>query len=348
MNAMAPPVPDDHPTNQPDEATRHLHVGNPAGAASDAGLVHRYLAYLEGPRRASPHTVRAYTSDLEDLLAFCDRLGKRLADVDHKTLRSYLANLETRGLARTSIRRRASCVRRFYRFCEREGLVASNPAELLVLPKGRSRLPKVLKAAEVGRILSLAEERTGAEEPKPEAWRDLALVEVLYDAGLRAGEACALKEEDLDLTRGWLRVVQGKGGRDRVVPLADPAVIAITAYLAHGREGLAARNSKGAATPERSGGAASGTLFLNALGRPMTTRDVRRVVAKLGVVALDGRPLWPHLLRHSFATHLLEGGADLRSVQELLGHADVGSTQVYTHVTSERLRSVYDQTHPRA
>jgi integrase/recombinase XerC len=165
----------------------------------------------------------------------------------------------------------------------------------------------------------------------------MALVEVLYDAGLRAGEACALRRGDVDLDKGWLRVVQGKGRRDRVVPLADPATVAIRAYLTHGRAEIAARS----ATP-------SDTLFLNRRGRPMSTRDVRRVVHKLGVAALDGRPAWPHLLRHSFATHLLEGGADLRSVQELLGHADVGSTQVYTHVTSERLRSVYDATHPRA
>ena len=332
-------------THQLDPESRHEHVGNPS--AEDAGLVHRYLSYLEGPRRASPHTVRAYGSDLHDLLGFCTRLGRRLADVDHPALRSYLANLETRGLSRTSIKRRASVVRRFYRFCQREGLVAANPAELLVLPKGRSRLPRVLKTAEVGRVLGLAEERTAPPaaggQAKPEAWRDLALVEVLYDAGLRAGEACALQQRDVDLEKGWIRVVQGKGRRDRVVPLADPAVVAVTAYLAHGRPGLAERRSAAdrAAAPAE-------TLFLNSRGRPMTTRDVRRVVHKLGVDALDGRPAWPHLLRHSFATHLLEGGADLRSVQELLGHADVGSTQVYTHVTSERLRSVYDATHPRA
>jgi integrase/recombinase XerC len=328
--------------DHPDRGTRPLPVGNPSDEAEDAALVHRYLSYLEGPRRASPHTVRAYTADLTDLLSFCGRLGRRLRDVDHKTLRTYLANLETRGLARVSIKRRASVVRRFYRFCQREGLVEANPAELLVLPKGRSRLPKVLKTSDVGRVLSYAEARTSegpdGAPPAPEAWRDMALVEVLYDAGLRAGEACGLEPGDLDLEKGWLRVVQGKGGRDRVVPLADPAVVAITAYLAHGRRALGQRNSSGGAK----------TVFLNTRGRPMTTRDVRRVIHRLGVAALDGRPMWPHLLRHSFATHLLEGGADLRSVQELLGHADVGSTQVYTHVTSERLRAVYDATHPRA
>jgi site-specific recombinase XerD len=303
----------------------------------DEALVERYISYLEGPRRASPHTVKAYRSDLKDLLGFCERLGRRLASVDHPTLRTYLANLETRGLSRTSIKRRASVVRRFYRFCERESLVGSNPAELLVLPKGRQRLPKVLKQAEVGRVLSLAEDRTRVSEPAPESWRDLALGEVLYDAGLRAGEACALRSQDVDLGKGWIRVEQGKGRRDRVVPLADAAVVAIRAYVAQGRAPLAAR-----------GNGEADALFLNARGRRMTTRDVRRVVHRLGITALDGRPMWPHLLRHSFATHLLEGGADLRSVQELLGHADVGSTQVYTHVTSERLRAVYDATHPRA
>lgn len=300
-------------------------------------MVERYLSYMEGPRRASPHTVDAYRSDLEDLLVFLERLSKPLADVDHSTLRSYLANLDTRGLARATIKRRASVVRRFYRFCEREGFVSSNPAELLALPKGRQRLPRVLKQVEVGRVLDHATERTEVEAPPPEAWRDLAILEVLYDAGLRAGEACSLRLSDVDLEKGWIRVEQGKGGRDRVVPLADPAIVAIRAYVVHGRERL----------HERGDGTAK-TLFLNALGRPMTTRDVRRVVARVGAAALDGRPMWPHLLRHSFATHLLEGGADIRSVQELLGHADVGSTQIYTHVTSERLRTVYDATHPRA
>jgi site-specific recombinase XerD len=306
---------------------------------SDRALVERYLAYLEGPRQASPHTVAAYRNDLTDFLSFLERLERPVANVDHVTLRGYLANLETRGLQRTSIRRRASVVRRFYRFCEREGVVDANPAELLVLPKGDSRLPRVLKSVDVGRMIGHAEEQTATPEPPaPEAWRDLALVEVLYDAGLRAGEACALREEDLDLARGWLRVEQGKGRRDRVVPLADAACVAIESYLARARPALAKRNASGEA----------GTVFLNGRGRTMTTRDVRRIVQRLGLAALDGRPIWPHLLRHSFATHLLEGGADLRSVQELLGHADVGSTQIYTHVTSERLRAVYDATHPRA
>lgn len=301
-------------------------------------LVDRYLAYLEGPRRASPHTVAAYRNDLTDFVGFLAKLGVDVRSVDHKTLRTYLANLETRGLQRTSMRRRASVIRRFYRFCEREGIVNGNPAELLTLPKGRSRLPKVLKQVEVGRVLSHAEAAIEARDPTPEAWRDLALVEVLYDAGLRAGEACALRSQELDLARGWLRVEQGKGGRDRVVPLADPAVMAIEAYLERGWPALAARNKQGAPAE----------VFLNGRGRTMTTRDVRRVIARLGLASLEGRPIWPHLLRHSFATHLLEGGADLRSVQELLGHADVGSTQIYTHVTSERLRAVYDATHPRA
>jgi site-specific recombinase XerD len=301
-------------------------------------LVDRYIAYMAGPRRASAHTVDAYRRDLDDFCRFLERLGRDASEVDHRTLRTYLANLETRGLARSSIRRRASVIRRFYRFCEREGVVTGNPAELLTLPKARSRLPRVLKRGEVGRMLASASERVEGGEVPAEAWRDLALVELLYDAGLRAGEACALQTGDVDTAEGWLRVEQGKGRRDRVVPLADAAAVAITAYLRHGRPALARRS----ASPD------PGTVFLNGRGRTMTTRDVRCVVARLGTSTLDGRPVWPHLLRHSFATHLLEGGADLRSVQELLGHADVGSTQIYTHVTSDRLRAVYDASHPRA
>ncbi len=298
-----------------------------------------YLAYLEGPRRASPHTVAAYRNDLTDYLRFLERLDRDVATVDHKMLRTYLANLETRGLRRTSIRRRATAVRSFYRFLHREGVVTSNPATLLSLPKAQPRLPRVLKPVEVGRMLDAADRRTAAQEPTPESWRDLALLELLYDSGLRVGEACGLRLEDLDLAAGWVRVEQGKGGRDRVIPLAEPAVTAIDAYLDHGRAALLTR------APAQT--SPSPVLFVNGRGRPMTTRDARRVISRLGGV-LDGRPIWPHLLRHSFATHLLEGGADLRSVQELLGHVDIGSTQVYTHVTRERLRSVYDSTHPRA
>lgn len=303
----------------------------------DAGaLRERFLAYLAGPRRASGHTVTAYRADLSDFCAFCDRLDRDLDALDHRELRTYLANLETRGFARSTIRRRASAVRSFYRFLHREGIVDRNPADLLSLPRSGSRLPKVLKPVEVGRMVEGVGERTRTDErPQPEAWRDLALVELLYDAGLRAGEACALRVGDVDLRDGWVRVEQGKGGRDRVLPLAEPAAIAIRAYLERGRGELAARAETD-----------PGTLFLNRRGKGMTTRDVRRVMEKLGRAV--GRPVWPHLLRHSFATHLLEGGADLRSVQELLGHVDVGSTQVYTHVSSERLRSVYDATHPRA
>lgn len=306
--------------------------------------VERYLAYLAGPRRASAHTVDAYQCDLEDFVAFCDRLGRHPFDVDHSTLRRYLANLDTRGLARASVRRRGAAVRGFYRYLHREGHVSANPAELLSLPKAASRLPRVLRPVEVGHLLGAAQRRTEARSrqgdrraPPPEAWRDLALVELLYDAGLRAGEACALRLDEVDFRGGWIRVEQGKGGRDRVLPLAEPAAVALRAWIDRGRSELLGR-----------GPAPTDRVFVNARGRPMTTRDVRRVLERLGRQGLPGRPVWPHLLRHSFATHLLEGGADLRSVQELLGHVDVTSTQVYTHVTAERMRAVYDATHPRA
>lgn len=300
----------------------------------------RYIAYLEGARQASPHTLAAYRGDLTDFAAYLGRLDRKVEEVDHRCLRAYLAHLETRRLSRTSIRRRATAIRGLYRFLHREGVVESNPADLLSLPRAKARLPRPLKSAEVGRLLAAAEGPTDGERPRPEQWRDLALCELLYDAGLRAGEVCVLEIDDVDLEDGWVRVEQGKGRRDRVVPLADVAVVAIRAYLERGRPALLDRG--------RGREDVAGVVFLNARGRPMTTRDLRRVVARLGGAALDERPVWPHLLRHSFATHLLEGGADLRSVQELLGHADVESTRVYTHVTRERLRNVYDATHPRA
>ncbi|HVL79967.1 MAG TPA: tyrosine recombinase [Actinomycetota bacterium] len=304
----------------------------------DREAVQDYLRYLEGPRRASAHTVTAYRNDLDDLLGFCERRGTPLREVDHRVLRSWLASLEIRGLSRSTVRRRAAAARGLFRHMQRNGQVTSNPAELLSLPKAKTRLPRVLRQGEVGAILEHTEERVGGGgPPPPEAWRDLALVELLYDAGLRAGEACALDVDDVDLDSGWVRVEHGKGNRTRVVPLAAPASSALQAYLRHGRTDLASR-----------GTAPGAAVFLNARGKRMTTRDVRRVLERLGNAALGSRPVWPHLLRHSFATHLLEGGADLRSVQELLGHADVGSTQVYTHVSAERLRSVYDASHPRA
>lgn len=298
-------------------------------------LAGRFAAYLAGPRRASSHTVDAYRRDLADFAGFLARLGMGVTEVDHKVLRRYLAHLDTRGLARSSIRRRIAALRSFYRWLLREGVVQANPADLVSSPKPVRTLPRVLRQADVGALFDTLGARTA--DATPESWRDLALLELLYDAGLRAGEACALRIGDLDLRDGWLRVEHGKGDRTRVLPLAAPAAIAVTAYLEHGRAALAVRSDD-----------AADMLFLNGRGRPMSTRDVRRVIARAGRAGLGARPVWPHLLRHSFATHLLEGGADLRSVQELLGHVDVGSTQVYTHVTRDRLRAVYDRTHPRA
>jgi site-specific recombinase XerD len=306
-------------------------------AVETAAAIDSYLEHLAGPRKASPHTVTAYRSDLADFQSFLSASARSLEDADHRLLRRYLANLDTRGLARTSIRRRAAAVRGLYRYLERQEVLSSSPAELLSLPKPRPRLPRVLKQVEVGRLLASAERRRERDLAQPQGWRDLALVELLYDAGLRAGEACALRLDDVDFGQGWIRIEQGKGGRDRVLPLAEPAAVALRGYLRHGRARLLAK-----------GDGRAREVFLNGRGRAMSTRDVRRVLERLGPAVPGSRPAWPHLLRHSFATHLLEGGADLRSVQELLGHVDVGSTQVYTHVTRDRLRAVYDRTHPRA
>lgn len=297
-------------------------------------LCERWVVYLEGVRRLSPHTVVAYRSDVEDFQRFCEGRGCPLEEVGHRDVRAYLADLEARGFAKSSIRRRAIAVRRFYRFLGREGVVSRNPGDLLSLPRWRPCLPVPLKGDEIERLLSDAEDRCLSEPSDPTAWRDFAIVELLYDAGLRASELCGLRPEDIDFQGRWMRVEQGKGGRDRVLPLAEPSRIALRAYLERGRDGLVARAESD-----------PGTVFVNTRGKTMTNRDVRRVVK--GFAETIGRDVWPHLLRHTFATHLMEGGADLCSVQELLGHADIESTQIYTHVTTERLRAVYDATHPR-
>jgi integrase/recombinase XerC len=250
-------------------------------------------------------------------------------------LRRYLAYLTTRGMARPTIARKAAALRAFFGWLRRKGLVASDPTRNLRTPKGDRRLPRVPKAAEVAVLLDEAEAAAPAGEgvEAAVALRDAAILEVLYGAGLRISELCGLGPSDVDF-RGGLVTVLGKRSKIRRVPLAEVAIAAIRAYLDTGREIL----TTPASPPD--------ALFLNRRGRRLTPRDARRILERrlLG----DGRAISPHSLRHAYATHLLEGGADLRAVQELLGHADVATTQLYTHLTKDRLRAVYNATHPRA
>ncbi|MHB8671645.1 MAG: tyrosine-type recombinase/integrase, partial [Acidimicrobiales bacterium] len=259
------------------------------------------------------------------------------------TLRRYLAYLATRRYARRSISRKAAALRKYFSWLRRRGHLEVDPARGLSAPKGDARLPHVLTPPELEALLSAeaappgrAGGPGGRRAPNPAldvavSYRDVAVAEVLYGSGLRVAELCGLRPEDLDLRRREVRV-WGKGSKQRVVPLSRPAVRALRAWLSPaGRPVLAGSESP----PD--------AVFLNRWGRRLSPRDTRRILDRRAL-----SPTHPHALRHTFATHLLDGGADLRVVQELLGHADLGTTQLYTHVSKERLRAVYDATHPRA
>ncbi|MGH2663303.1 MAG: tyrosine recombinase XerC [Actinomycetota bacterium] len=293
----------------------------------DGSLIERFLRHLELERHLSPNTVAAYRGDLRSLAEFLERGGTDLSTATHGQLRRWLAHLATRGFARSSIARRAASVRSLYRFLVRRGTVERNPASLLSAPKVPGRLPGVLKSTEAASLVAA---------PAGDAWsvRDRAILELLYASGIRVSELCGLDLGDVDLERGRLRVL-GKGGKEREVPIGDPAADAVQAFLKRRGETLKP-------------GPATNALFLNHRGRRLTSRDTRAVVEKYRGAVLAGRRVSPHTLRHSFATHLMEGGADIRSVQELLGHASLGTTQRYTHVSRGRLFGAYRRSHPRA
>jgi len=283
--------------------------------------VEAYLGRLGAERGLSGHTIAAYRRDLARFFDFADRFGKRsITGVDRLVVRRFVAQLSTRGYARRSIARTVSAVRTFFTDAARRGLVESNPASGVGTPKLAKRLPRSLPSGSLGRLLDDLPAETPIEV------RDRALLEVLYGTGLRVSEAASLDVEDVratDLVR-----VRGKGSVDRTVPFAGSARRAVDYYLGRGRPGL---------TTDHSGGA----LWLGARGGRLGDRGIRRAVrARVGT--------FPHALRHSFATHLLEGGADLRAVQELLGHVELATTETYTAVSRQHLKATYDRSHPRA
>jgi site-specific recombinase XerD len=287
-------------------------------------------AFCASLTSVSEATRRAYRSDLEAFLVWCERAeltGPSM--VTRTTLRRYIGSLATRNYARRSIARKASALRRYFGWAVRTGLVGTDPSVGLSAPGGTGRLPRVLRDDELTAVLD-DPPGTTANDPPAIRSRDDAVLELLYGSGLRVSELCGLRPDDIDMDRRRV-LVWGKGSKQRVVPLSDPACEALHQWLGHGRRILATAESPADA------------VFLNQKGRRLGPRDVRRL--------LDRRapsPTHPHALRHTFATHLLDGGADLRAVQELLGHADLSTTQHYTHVSKQRLRSVLDATHPRA
>ena len=282
---------------------------------------------------AAPNTVSAYRRDVEQFVAWAERAGMQgPGSVTPLLLRRYLASLATRRLQRRTIARKAAAVRRYFAWARRRGLIEADPARRLSAPRGDARLPRVLKERELEALLDGDGNGGHRDGPAdgPVELRDRAVLELLYGSGLRVSELCDLRPGDLDLRRARV-TVWGKGSKQRVLPLSEPSVDAVRAWLAGGRSALTTEQSP------------ADRVFLNRRGHALTPRDVRRILDHRSPV-----PTHPHALRHTYATHLLDGGADLRAVQELLGHADLATTQIYTHVSKERLRSVYSATHPRA
>jgi site-specific recombinase XerD len=278
---------------------------------------------------SSANTVSAYRSDLSLFAEWAERSGVTSpAEVDRLLVRRYVDSLTTRQFAKRSIARKVAALRRYYAFLRVRGYVEVDPTVSLRAPSGPSRLPRVLEHGEVSALLDKPDDRGGHLEPLWRRRRDDAVLEVLYGSGVRVGELCGLDVDSLDLAGGAI-TVWGKGGKQRRVPLSAPAVEALRAWL----------GIRGDVVDAKAGVA----LFGNERGMRLSPRDVRRILDRR-----SQRPTHPHALRHSFATHLLDGGADLRVVQDLLGHSDVATTQRYTHVSKQRLRTVYTEAHPRA
>ena len=298
-----------------------------------------YAHHLDRVRRLSPASVRAYASDLRDLAAALPPQAT-LADVDLERLREWQWRSTRRGDARSTLARRAAAARGFFAWALEQGLIEADPTRRLTSPKRGRSLPKVATRPAVEAVLAELGARAAAGDPL--ALRDHAVVELLYAAAIRVSELCGLDISDVDRDRRTVRVV-GKGSKERVVPFGAPALAALDAYLVRGRPALAARRDD---RPLRD--AAGSPLFLGARGARLSTRAVHAIVTREFGPALETSSVGAHTLRHSAATHMLDGGADLRAVQEMLGHASLGTTQIYTHVSAERLRAAYRLAHPRA
>ena len=304
----------------------------PQASEQFRALVLDFLAYLELERGLSRNTLNAYRTDLLQYGQYLERHGGDALSARTTDISEFLAELATGNgrppCSAATIHRKAACLRSFYKHLRREELVADDPTAALSAPRRARKLPQVLNYSEVKRLLSVPK---GAE---PTALRDRAMLEVMYAAGLRASETIGLELGDVDLGHGFLRA-HGKGSKERLVPLGSKAVAAVKAYLRAGRPQLVGEGSE----PK---------LFVNFRGGPLTRQGLYKIVRRNARAAgLDGR-MSPHTLRHSFATHLLAGGCDLRAVQEMLGHADIATTQMYTHLSGDQLKEVYFRAHPRA
>jgi integrase/recombinase XerD len=297
------------------------------GTAMSGVTIDGYLAYLRDVRRMSPNTVESYARDLAALSAFAEKQGLDATALDRRALEAFVRSLMAGGLSPRSTARAVACVRGFYKFLAVEQRRESSPADDLRAPRAWAPLPKFLDLDEVDRLLAQPDVAT------PKGLRDKALISVLYATGLRVTELISLKLTSLHLQEGYLTCI-GKGDKERIVPIGQEATGWVERYLADARPKMAARSSA--------------WLFVNARGGSLSRVGFWKLLKDYGLKAGITRNISPHVLRHSFATHLLDRGADLRAIQMMLGHADLSTTQIYTHVLEARLRSVYDRFHPRA
>jgi integrase/recombinase XerD len=291
-------------------------------------LVDRFLVHLAVERGSSPNTVRAYSADLQRYLEWAQRAGVDPIRLNHRQMRRYLAELDQAGYARRTVARRLSAVRSWFTFLMAEGLTDSDPSSVLITPKLPARLPRLVPAEAIDALLDAPDEHT------PVGMRDRAILELLYASGARVSEVSDLTLDAVDLAQGQIRLT-GKGSKERIVPIHRAAASRLRHYLAHGR-------------PELVGRTPSDAVFLSVRGRPLSADAIRRLFKRYLAKAGAATSLSPHAMRHTFATHLLEGGADLRTVQELLGHVALSTTQIYTHLSMRRLQDVHRNAHPRA
>ncbi len=296
-------------------------------------LAEEFVTYLVADKRVSSNTIQSYSHDLEQFARFLQARGLEIDEpekVDYLVIRDFMSHLAGAGYSKRSIARKQACLRTFFKYLCKEERIPRNPAKDVATPKLEKKLPEFLEEAEVSALLRQADTRT------PLGLRDRALLETLYATGLRVGELASLSVTDIDYSAGYV-IVMGKGRKERFVPVGSDAIAALGDYLRLARPALAAKSTR----PTRA-------LFLNFRGGRLTARSVARLVDKYVKLTALRKRVSPHTIRHSFATHLLARGADLRSVQEMLGHASISTTQIYTHVTRKRLKEVYDKAHPRA
>jgi integrase/recombinase XerC len=292
-------------------------------------LVHNYIRYLEVERQASPYTVRNYTHDLRHFLQFLNMENvATLEEVDRYLLRRYIATLQEQGFEKSSVSRKLSALRSFYVYLMQQNFISSNPLLTVSSPKLEKRLPSFLSSDEVVQLLETPDTTT------PQGQRDRAMLEFLYASGLRVSEIVGLDLASVNIEAREIRV-WGKGAKERMVLIGKPAASAINMYLREGRRQLL-------------GNSRTEALFINRYGKRLSERSLQKAISRYALEAGLDKRVFPHMVRHSFATHLLDGGADLRVVQELLGHANLSTTQIYTHVTQSQARKVYLAAHPRA